>query len=262
MEKTTLLYIIAGVVLILTFMNTYSIFGMDQKLDSLNAKILLAKNDTSGSNSNDSGVKAADPKGNNQPEPVFNLSADDDPFLGPEDAKVTVIEFSDFECPYCAAAMGTHEGLIERFKSQDPSWEAAVPKLKELAEQGKIKFVYRDFPLNIHQNAQKAAEAAECAEEQNMFWEMHDKIFENSDSLSVENLKQFAKDIRLDSPEFDACLDSSEMASEVQKDLSDGSKAGITGTPAFFVNGRLVSGAQPFSVFEQIIEEELAKGGE
>lgn len=184
--------------------------------------------------------------------------ADDDAFLGPRDAKVTVVEFSDFECPYCAAAAGTYQLLIDRFKSQDPTWEPAVPKLKELAKEGKIKFVYRDFPLNIHRNAQKAAEAAECAGEQGKFWEMHDKLFEEGVDGGVQSFKQFAQDLGLNSDEFNECLDSEKMASEVRKDLEDGSSLGISGTPGFIVNRNLISGAQSFAVFEQVIEAELA----
>ncbi|MDP6670190.1 MAG: thioredoxin domain-containing protein [archaeon] len=193
--------------------------------------------------------------------PAAEVSADDDAFVGPEDAKVVVVEFSDFECPYCAAAVGKHELLISRFKESDPSWEPAVPYLKELAAEGKIKFVYRDYPLGGHSKAQKAAEAAECAAEQGKFWEMHDLIFDNLEAgtIAVVNLKQFAVDLELDTEAFNTCLDSGEMAAEVQSDMAEGSSYGVNGTPAFFVNGILVSGAQPASVFETIIEQELAK---
>ena len=211
-------------------------------------------------------VKEAQPKqvGADEPSQQANLVdmdsvADDDDFLGPEDAKVTVVEFSDFECSYCAAVAGTNPGLIQQLKSIDPNWEAPVPKLKELAKQGKIKFVYRDFPLKSHKNAQKAAEAAECAGEQGRFWEMYDELFENGVSGGVDSYKQFASDIRLNTAEFNDCLDSGEMAFEVQKDFEDGAAAGISRTPGFIVNGKLVSGAQPFSVFEKLIEEGLAK---
>lgn len=192
----------------------------------------------------------------NQP---IEVSTDDDPSLGPEDAKVTVIEFSDFECPYCGATAGTHDILIGRFKSQDPTWEAAVPKLKELAKQGKIRFVFRDFPLSGHRNAQKASEAAQCANDQNKFWEYHDKLFENQDTLDVTSLKKYAAELSLETTTFNECLDSDKYEKEVKDDFKDGSVAGVSGTPAFFVNGKLISGAQPFEVFEQIIEDELAK---
>tara|TARA_Y100000310_G_scaffold333613_1_gene411513 strand:+ start:225 stop:1298 length:1074 start_codon:yes stop_codon:yes gene_type:complete len=196
------------------------------------------------------------PDGSDTPTPPpagpVEVSADDDPFLGPEDAAIVVIEFSDFQCSYCGASAGTYEPLISQFKARDPTWEAAVPKLKELAEQGKIKFVYRDFPLSNHPFAQKAAEASECAEEQGKFWEYHDMLFENYSALDVDSLKQYAVDLELDADAFNECLDSGQMADEVAKDFADGSAYGVSGTPAFFVNGVLVSGAQSFSVFEQI----------
>ncbi len=267
MKKLQLISILLGVVVILSLLNTVMIFGLGQQITAIQGTGLAgtgASNqgtlkDTAplGGSNGGSGSTGGSTGGSGN---IGDLS-DDDPFLGPEDAIVTVVEFSDFECPYCGAAAGTYDQLISQFKARDPSWEAAVPKLKEMAEQGKIKFVYRDFPLSFHQNAQKAAEAAECADEQDKFWEMHDKIFENMDDLSVPALKQYAKDLGLNSAEFDTCLDSGQMAEEVQKDLADGKIAGITGTPGFFINGQLISGAQPFSAFEQIIEAELAKGG-
>jgi hypothetical protein len=140
-------------------------------------------------------AQAAQPREPSRPSADNTNLADDDNFLGPEDAKVVVVEFSDYECPYCAAAAGTYPALIERFKSQDPNWEPAIPLLKEYANQGKIKFVYRDFPLNIHDNAQKAAEAAECAGDQRKYWEMHDKLFEEGVSGGVSSFKKFASDL-------------------------------------------------------------------
>ncbi len=119
--------------------------------------------------------------------------------------------------------------------------------------------VYRDFPLGFHKNAQKAAEAAECAGEQDKFWEMHNKLFDNGVSGGVSSFKRFAGELELDTDEFDECLDSGSMAAEVAKDMEDGQAVGISGTPGFVINGQLVSGAQPFAAFEQIIETELAK---
>ena len=170
-------------------------------------------------------------------------SVDDDPMRGSPDAKVTIIEFSDFQCPFCG-----------KF------WKETYPQLmKEYVETGKAKFVFRDYPLEFHPEAQKAAEASECAHEQGKFWEYHDKIFENQQSLSVANEKQWAKDLGLDSAKFDNCLDSGKYAEEVKKDAAEGSAAGVSGTPGFFVNNQIISGAVPFEVFKQAIEAELAK---
>ncbi len=174
---------------------------------------------------------------------IVDVSADDDAFKGDENAPVTIIEFSDFECPFCGSF-----------------YENALPQIEEkYIKTGKVKFVYRDFPLGFHPDAQKAAEASECARDQEKFWEMHDTIFENQEAIGVSDLKGYAVGLGMNSGAFDTCLDSGKYTSEVQKDLSDGSKAGVDGTPAFFINGRRVVGAQPFSVFEAAIEGALSE---
>ena len=175
---------------------------------------------------------------------------DDDPFLGPKDAKVVVIEFSDFQCPYCGAAMGTADALISRFKSQDPSWEPSVPKLKELAQKGKLKLVFRDFPLSFHPNARPAAIAANCAAKQGKFWEFHDALFEAQDTLSETVYTQIATEQKLDLAKWNECRKDPAVDQEISKDMADGGAAGVQGTPAFFVNGQFISGAQPFKAFE------------
>ena len=174
---------------------------------------------------------------------IVDVSADDDAVKGAKNALVTIIEFSDYDCPFC----GRH-------------FRETLPQIiKEYVDTGKVKLVFRDFPLSFHENAQKAAEAAECAGEQEKYWEMHDKLFENQDALDVSSLKTYSQQIGLNTREFNKCLDSGEMADEIKKDISDGESAGVSGTPAFFINGRFLSGAQPFSAFKQIIDEELAK---
>ncbi len=184
-----------------------------------------------------------DPAGNVPPAVAkVEVSIDDDAVKGDKNAPVTIVEFSDYECPFCA-----------RFYTQT---------LSQIDEQyiktGKVNLVYRDYPLGFHQQAQKAAEAAECAGEQEKYFDMHDKLFEEGVAGGVASYKQFAGQIGLDQGKFDECLDSGSMAEEVQKDLADGSKYGVQGTPAFFVNGKLISGAQPFPAFQQAIEAELA----
>jgi protein-disulfide isomerase len=193
------------------------------------------------------------------PTAPVQINVEGQPFLGPSNAKVTVVEFSDFQCPFCGAAAGTHAELIARFKGQDPTWTASVPKLEELAKAGKIKLVFMQFPLSsIHENAEKAAEASECAFEQNKFWEYQTVLFQHQETLTADNLKQYAKDLGLDATKFDTCLDSGKMAAVVQKDFQAGQAVGVRGTPAFFVNGQLVSGAQPWSAFEPLINTALA----
>lgn len=169
--------------------------------------------------------------------------SDDDAALGDQNAPITIIEFSDYECPYC-----------KKF------WENTLPEIKEkYINTGKVKFIYRDFPLASHKDAQKAAEATECADEQGKFWEMQDKIFQNQSAMVVSDLKRYAADLGLDEDSFNKCLDSGEYKNEVKKDFSDGEKAKISGTPTFFIGSKekgfeKLVGAQPFGAFEQVIE--------
>jgi protein-disulfide isomerase len=173
-----------------------------------------------------------------------DVSVDDDPAQGAEDAAVTIIEFSDFQCPYCA-----------RFDTE------TLPQI--LSNYGdRVRFVYRDFPLtSLHANAVKAAEASECADDQGKYWEYHDLLFQNQSALDDASLKSYAASLGLDTAAFDECLDSDSKVSEIQKDFQDGSAAGVQGTPAFFVNGILIEGAQPYTVFQSAIEAALAENG-
>ena len=170
--------------------------------------------------------------------------SDDDPLLGDPQAPVTMVEFGDFQCPFCRRL-----------------FETTLSDIKEkYVATGKVKFIYRDFPLSsIHSEAEKAAEAGECADEQGKFWALHDLLYERQDALGVANYKKWAAEIGLNAQQFNECLDSGKYAEEVAKDLADGQAAGVNGTPATFINGRLVSGAVPFAQFEVIIEEELKK---
>lgn len=170
---------------------------------------------------------------------------DDDAVRGDPNAPVTIVEWSDYECPFCG-----------RFYA-----ETLPSIMQQYIDTGKVKLVYRDFPLSFHPQAQKAAEAAECAGEQGKYYEMHDKLFGSGVQGGVDSFKQYAKDIGLNSAQFDNCLDSGQMAEEILKDTQDGQAAGVTGTPGFKVGTQLISGAQPFSVFKAAIDAELAKAG-
>lgn len=177
--------------------------------------------------------------------PVTVNERSDAPVIGNQNAKVTIVEFSDFQCPYCT-----------RF------YKETFAKIKSTyIDTGKAKIVYRHFPLSFHPFAQKAAEAGECAARQGKFELMHDIMFNNSTSdganLSVDKLKQYAKSIGLTTSTFNSCLDNSETASVIAKDTQDGQSAGVTGTPTFFINGKMVVGAQPFASFQQAIDEQL-----
>jgi protein-disulfide isomerase len=124
-----------------------------------------------------------------------------------------------------------------------------------------VNVVFKDFPLPNHPQAPKAAEAAQCARTQNKFWEFHDRLFANQQSLDVPSLKKHAADLSLDVEKFNQCLDSGEMAALVEEDVEEGQRFGVSSTPAFFINGRLVLGAQPYETFEKVIREELARKG-
>jgi protein-disulfide isomerase len=171
------------------------------------------------------------------------VSEDDDYVKGEKNAPVTIIEFSDYECPFCG-----------RFYSQ------TLPQIEEkYVKTGKVKMVYRDFPLGFHPKAEPAAIAANCAGEQGKYYEMHDLLFENQPSLSDANYKKWAGELGLDAGKFATCLKDPKQKAEVQKDMRDGQAAGVQGTPAFFINGQLISGAQPFPAFEQAIEAALSE---
>jgi protein-disulfide isomerase len=175
--------------------------------------------------------------------PRLAVDAAGNPSRGPADAPVTIVEFSDFQCPYCSRATST------------------IKKLEE-AYAGKIRLVYRDFPLvQIHPQAAQAAEAASCANDQGKFWEMHDSLFGQQDKLSTEDLKQRAVTLGLDAAAFNACLESGRHRAEWQSDEKDGTRYGVSSTPAFFINGRLIVGAQPYESFARVVEEELARSG-
>ncbi|MFZ6036430.1 MAG: DsbA family protein [Patescibacteria group bacterium] len=165
------------------------------------------------------------------------FATEDDPSSGNPQAKIVIVEFADFECPFCFQAFPVVRQLLDNY-SQD------------------IYFVYRDFPIDSsHPNARKAAEAGECAQAQGRFWEMHDKMFLNHDNLAVDALKEYANEIGLDTELFNQCLDGGQFAAEVEQDFIDGLTAGVTGTPTFFINGRPFTGSITYDQFAQIIDQ-------
>lgn len=201
----------------------------------------------------------ASPQASPTPQPT-QIDVAGRPTEGNANAKVTLIIFSDFQCSYCGAYEGT--------RSLGQGWDTIAPYpniKKEYIDTGKIKFVFKQFPLSeIHPYAEKAAEASECALDQGKFWQMHDKMFQNQNALTVDDLKNYAKNLSLDAARFNTCLDSGAKAAVVQKDIADGVAAGVQGTPATFVNGQMVlnqgrpAGASPYEVFKQAIDAALA----
>lgn len=176
------------------------------------------------------------------------IGVDDDPALGDPKAPVTIIEFGDYQCPFC-----------RQF------WRETFPRLKkQYIDTGKVRFVYRDFPQSVHPEAMLTAIAAECAADQDRYFEYHDKIFQEQDRRGRDvvryraaELKRWAVDLKLDAAAFNTCLDSEQHKDEVSKDYKDMEGLGFDGTPIFFVNGRVLAGAHPFGTFQKVIEELL-----
>jgi protein-disulfide isomerase len=164
------------------------------------------------------------------------------PSKGPANAPVTIVEFSDFQCPFCSRL---------------------IPTLKQVEEKygDKVRVVFRQYPLPFHQNAQKAAEASLCAADQGKFWELHDAMFANQQALAVEQLKAKATELGLNAEQFNSCLDSGKHAGVIQADMKEGAAAGVNGTPAMFINGRFVSGAVPLEQITAVIDDELRRKG-
>ncbi|MDO8431909.1 MAG: thioredoxin domain-containing protein [Candidatus Binatus sp.] len=166
-----------------------------------------------------------------------------DPTLGPKNAPVTIVEFTDFQCPFCKSSENTVKQLRAKYGD-------------------KLQVVHMDYPLAFHSHAVDAANAARCANEQGKFWEFHDSLFANQGKLSPADLKASAKTLGLKSTEFDECLDKAKFQPAVKRDQLAGEKAGVDGTPAFFINGRSIVGAQPMPQFEKIIDEELTSAAQ
>ena len=174
------------------------------------------------------------------PRQQVNIGAED-ASEGPANAPVTIIEFSDFQCPFCQRVMPTLKQVRQKYGD-------------------KVRIVWKDFPLtSIHPQAFKAAEAGNCAREQGKFWEYHDRLFTNQQALQPEFLKKYAADAGLDASKFNACLDTAKYSDRVQEQMGIGTGLGVASTPALFINGRLIAGAQPYETFVSIIDEELER---
>lgn len=202
-----------------------------------NGATTIAKNTVRAAPSTDDSGSA----GNNAGQKQDIVVTSDDHIRGGKNAKVTIVEYSDFECPFCGAAHPTVKQVMDTYGDQ-------------------VRLVYRHYPLSFHPQAQKAAEASECASDQGKFWEFHDLVFDNQDLLQggVPQLKKWAAELKLNTTKFNNCLDSGEKAAKIAAQQDGGNAVGVSGTPGFFINGVSVVGAQPFSAFKQIIDQELA----
>jgi protein-disulfide isomerase len=171
----------------------------------------------------------------------YDVPEDDDPVIGPEDAPITIIEFSDFECPYCRR---WHQNVFNRILEDYPD---------------QVRIVYRDFPLkSIHPNAVPAAEAANCAREQGTFWEFSESLYSGEYDLSRDSYIVIAGNLDMDTDAFEECIDSGRYTDEVEADYQFAGNLGVRSTPTFFLNGIPIVGAQPYEVFQDVIDKELA----
>ena len=169
-----------------------------------------------------------------------SVSTEGEPSIGPDDAPVTIVEFSDYQCPYCQTwYTQTYSQIMSSYPNQ-------------------IRFVYRDLPLPMHPEAVPAAEAADCAGEQGAYWKYHDALFSGKYSLGRTAYEHIASDLGLDKTAFTTCLDDHRYTAEIQSDAADAAALGLNGTPSFVINGRILVGALPFASFKAIIDEELA----
>ncbi len=175
--------------------------------------------------------------------PRVEVTSADHPTLGNKDALITIVEFGDFQCPYCKGSEDTLKAVRNKYGD-------------------KVRLVYMDFPLNFHAHALDAAKAARCANEQGKFWPYHDVLFSDQAKLTPPDLKADAKKLGLDTAKFNDCFDKSKYEAQIREDMAEGDKLGVNGTPAFFIDGRPLTGAQPEKSFDDIVDEELAtKGG-
>jgi protein-disulfide isomerase len=176
--------------------------------------------------------------------PRLSVDVGSNPPRGPEDAPITIIEFADYECPYCTRGYTTMRGVMDKYE-------------------GKVKWYFRDFPLSFHRNAVSYSVAANCAGEQGKYWEMHDAILDNQKGLvGAGGVEGLAEKIGLDTAAFGTCTGNSESTERVMSDMTDGQAVGVSGTPAYFINGIMISGAQPLENFESIIDRELEAAGQ
>ena len=254
MQNNNLLIILLVLVvlnIVLTLGMLFTSGGSDSsKLNEISTKVnaidsFFSENipEYNSGNSNGESNQGSNDYGNSNPD---NLEVDieNEPFKGDENAPVTIVEFSDYECPFCG-----------RF------YEQTLPYIQQdYIDTGKVKLVYKDFPLGFHQMAEPAAIAANCVYNElgnEAYFKMHDMMFENPQSLTQKNFDKWAMEIGVTQETYEACKTNPQSRAEVQEDLAEGSRLGVSGTPSFIINGELVVGAQPYSVIKEVIERKL-----
>jgi protein-disulfide isomerase len=248
-ESVQMKYILAAIaiaVFVIIGANLYIMSGINEKINSIQTDLNIIRASLTTDQGSNNSLGSAGSQNTNQGQTGtetnnVNIDLTGKTARGNENAKVVIVEFSDFQCPFCGRVQQTIEQILKDYN-------------------GSVKLYYKHFPLTqIHPYAQKAAEAAELAADQGKFWEYHDKLFQNQNNLDTESLKRYAAELGLDTNKFNKGLESGEKAAIVNKDLQEGLSLGVQGTPTFFINGRILVGAQPYSAFKQIIDEELKK---
>ena len=247
--KILLLSVISAAVLLSLIISGWGLYertSLKIEIANLNNKIERMSTDLSAIKT------AARPGQAPAPPPVIEkvVSIDDDPMKGDPKAPVTIIEFSDYECPFCKRSYDNVFGKLD----------------EEYISKGKVRVVFRDYPLPFHKKAVPAAIAANCAGEQGKYWEVHNFFFENPDKLNADSVLNSAAGAGLDKAKFEACINDKSKEAEITKDFKDGQKYGVRGTPSYFIGkttdgdeitGTFVRGAQPYSVFKEHIDEQL-----
>jgi protein-disulfide isomerase len=257
-SQTILVWILVAIVLQFLVIGglLFSISNNDSKINEINDKVtrvdsFFASNAPGYGDGSAAGSAGAPSVGSAGAAPsavvdISSVSFEGEPRAGNPDAKVTVIEYSDYECPFCG-----------KFYSE------SYGKLKsEYIDTGKINFVFKDFPLGFHDKAIPAAAAANCVLRDlgnEKYFEMHDKMFENQQSMNDANFKKWALELGMDSSSYDGCIVDSSIIDEINADLAEGSSLGVSGTPSFFIDGNLIVGAQPYSVIKAEIERALSE---
>jgi len=247
--KILLLSVISAAVLLSLIISGWGLYertSMKIEIASLNNKVESMSTDLRA-------IKTPARPGAPAPPPVIVkvVSIDDDPMKGDPKAPVTIIEFSDYECPFCKRS---NDGAIKQIN-------------EEYISKGKVRLVFRDYPLPFHKKATPAAVAANCAGEQGKYWEVHDFLFENpKTNLDISTILDSAGDLGLNKAKFQTCINDKSKEKEITKDIEDGQKYGVRGTPSYFIGkttdgdeitGTFIRGAQPYSVFKELIDEQL-----
>ena len=222
-DSLALVTLVCVVVMLTTsFWNLWNLNRLSQRLSAVEAAM------------------AGDRPSGPDPARIYTVNTQGAPTKGPDNAAVTIVEFSDFECPFCAKVVPTMKKIEETYKDR-------------------VRIVWKHLPLSIHEDARGAALAAEVARKQGKFWEFHDRLFANQDKLRPEDLKAHAKDLELDMARFEADMQKAEEKRRIDADVAEAKRLGLSGTPGFFVNGRFVYGAQPYETFAKLIDEEIEK---